>query len=116
MNCPAGKTSTGWTAVVEHWGNAAIMVKCSTKDCPRGDQLAQCIRSKKHDPRRTLTIRPQPQHQTLRVARHREATEAFQAEYARRAGVEATIPHRTRSLRLRRIRGIGPARAIEDTS
>jgi transposase len=44
------------------------------------------------------------------VARQREATDAFRAEYARRAGIEGTISRATRSTRLRRTRDIGLAR------
>jgi transposase len=108
--CPAGKTSTGWTPAVDNRGNAVIKVKCSTTDGRRCDHIAQCIRSKKRYPRRTLTIRPQKPYQALQAARQRESTEAFQAAYARRAGIEGTISRGTRSTRLRRTRDIGLAR------
>jgi hypothetical protein len=74
------------------------------------DDIAQCVRSKKRYPRRTLTVRPLPQYQALQAARQREATEAFQAEYARRAGIEGTISRETRSMRLRRTRDLGRRR------
>jgi transposase len=105
--CPAGKTSISWTPALDNRKNAVIKVKFSSSDCRRCDHVAQCVRSKKRYPRRTLTIRPQPQYQALQTARQREATEAFQAEYARRAGIEGTISRETRSLRLRRTRYIG---------
>jgi transposase len=105
--CPAGKTSISWTPAIDNRKNAVIKVKFSSKDCRHCDHLSQCIRSKKRYPRRTLTIRPQPQYQALQTARQREATEAFQTEYARRAGIEGTISRETRSLRLRRTRDIG---------
>jgi transposase len=108
--CPAGKTSIGWTPAADSRGNAVIKVKFSSKDCRCCDQLTQCIRSQKRYPRRTLTIRPQPQYQALQTARHREATPAFQAEYARRAGIEGTISRSMRSTRLRRTRYVGLAR------
>jgi Transposase DDE domain len=41
------------------------------------------------------------------VAQQREATPAFQAEDARRAGIEGTLSRETRSLRLRRTRDSG---------
>jgi transposase len=104
---PAGQTSISWTPAVDNRGNAVIKVKFSSKDCRRCKHLAQGIRSKKRDPRRTLTIRPQPQYQALQAARQREATEAFQAEYARRAGIEGTISRGTRGTRLRRTHDIG---------
>jgi transposase len=108
--CPTGKTSISWTPAVDNRGNAVIKVKFSSTDCRRCDHVAQCIRSQKRYPRRTLTIRPQPQYQALQAARQREATEVFQAEYARRAGIEGTISRGTRSTRLRRTRYIDLAR------
>jgi transposase len=84
-----------------------MKVKFSSKDCRRCDPVTQCLRSKKRSPRRTRTIRPQPQYQALQTARQREATAAFQAAYARRAGIEGPISRETRSLRLRRTRDIG---------
>lgn len=105
--CPAGKTSISSTPAIDNRENPVIKVKFSTKDCRRCDQVTHCIRSKKRYPRRTLTIRPQPQYQALQTARQREATETFQAEYARRAGIEGTISRETRSMRLRRTRYIG---------
>jgi transposase len=108
--CPAGKTSISWTPVIDTRGNPVIQVRFSTKECGRCEQVTQCIRSTKRYPRRTLTIRPQPQYQALQAARQREATAAFQAEYARRAGIEGTISRGIRSTRLRRTRYIGLAR------
>jgi transposase len=105
--CPAGKTSIGWTPAVDNRGNAVIKVKFSSKDCRPCPTLAPCVRSMKRYPRRTLTFRPQPPYQALQAARPREATDAFQAEYARRAGIEGTISRGTRSTRLRRTRYIG---------
>jgi len=52
-------------------------------------------------------MRPQPQYQALQAARQREATDAFRADYARRAGIEGTISRGTRSTRLRRTRYMG---------
>ena len=108
--CPAGKISTGWTPATDNRGNPVIKVKFSTKDCRRCDQLVHCIRSTKRYPRRTLTIRPQPQYQALQAARQREATDTVRAEYARRAGIEGTISRGTRSTRLRRTRYMGLTR------
>jgi transposase len=105
--CPAGKASISWTPAMDNRDNPVIKIKFSTKDCRHCTKLAQCVRSKKRDPRRTLTIRPQPQYQALQTARQREATPAFQEEYARRAGIEGTISRGTRSTRLRRTRYMG---------
>jgi Transposase DDE domain len=110
--CPAGKTSTGWTPAIDNRGNPVITVRFSTRDGRHCDQLAQCVRSTKRDPRRTLTIWPQPHYQALQAARQREATAAFQAEYDRRAGIEGTISRGIRSTRLRRTRYRGLARVF----
>jgi transposase len=83
--CPAGKTSTGWTAAIDNRGNPVINLNFSTTDCRHCSQRAQCIRSTKRNPRRTLTSRPKKQYQALQAARPREAASAFQAEFARRA-------------------------------
>jgi DDE family transposase len=107
--CPAGKTSISGTPAVDHRGNAVIKVKCSSQGCRRCDHLAQCVRSKQRYPRRTLTIRPQPYYQALQIARQREVTDAFQAAYARRAGIEGTSSRGVRTARLRRTRYIGLA-------
>jgi hypothetical protein len=108
--CPAGNTDTGWTPAVDSRGDAGIKLKASIKGCRRCDQRAQCTRSQKRYPRRTLTIRPQPSHQARHVPREREATKAFQAGYARRAGIEGTISRGVRATRLRRIRYTGLTR------
>ena len=89
--CPAGKASISWTPVMDTRDNPGSKMKFSTKDCRHCAKLAPCVRSKKRYPRRTLSIRPQPQYQALQTARQREATPAIQAEYARRAGIEGTI-------------------------
>jgi transposase len=104
--CTAGKTRISWTPTSDNRKNAVIKIKCSTKDGQRCDHGTPCIRSQKCYARRTLTARPQPQDQALQTARHREATEVFQAEYAHRAGIEGTISRETRSMRLRRTRYI----------
>jgi transposase len=108
--CPAGKTRISWTPALDHRGHAVLKVKFSTQDGRHGDHSAQCVRSKERDPRRTLTIRPQPRFQALREARQRAATEAFQTEYARRAGIEGAISPGVRGARLRRTRSRGLAR------
>lgn len=108
--CPPGKTGTGWTPAVDNGGNSVIKVKCSNRDHRRCDLIAHGMRSTKRHPRRALTIRPQPYYQALQVPRQREAAAAFQADYARRAGIEGMISPGTRSVCLRRTRDTGLAR------
>jgi DDE family transposase len=95
---------------VDSRGHAVIKVKFSSQGCRRCDYVTQCVSSKKRDPRRTLTIRPQPYDQALHMARQREVTDAFQAEYAHRAGIEGTISRGVRTAGLRRTRYIGLTR------
>jgi hypothetical protein len=53
---------------------------------------------------------PHAQYEALRAAREREQTEAYAAEYARRAGVEGTLSQAVRRAGLRRSRYVGLAR------
>jgi transposase len=105
--CPEGKTSTSWTASEDRHHNEVIRIKFSSTDCRHCAQLSKCVRSKKRYPRRMLTIRREQQHQALQAARQREGTKAFQAEYNRRAGIEATLSRGVRTSRLRRTPYIG---------
>src|SRR5262249_62369836 len=70
----------------------------------------RCVRRKKTYGRRTLTMRPQPQHEALQAARQRGQTAAYAALYARRAGIEGTISRGARTCRLRRTRYVGRPR------
>lgn len=108
--CPEGRTSISWTPAVDNRNHDVIKIKFSAKDCRTCCQLTQCVRSQKRAPRRTLTIRPQPQYEALQAARQREATPGFYQVYARRAGIEGTLSRTIRVARLRRTRYIGLAR------
>lgn len=105
--CPQGKRSTSWTASVDRHKNEVIRIKFSSTDCRVCSQLSKCVRSKKRYPRRMLSIRHEHQHEALQAARQREGTKAFQKEYDRRAGIEATISRGVRTSRLRRTPYIG---------
>jgi transposase len=52
-------------------------------------------------------VRPQAQYRRLQAARQREQTAAYQAEYAKRAGVEGTISQAVRACGVRRARYVG---------
>ena len=108
--CPAGRTSISWTPAVDNRRNHVIKIKFSTKDCGPCPHRADCIRSRKASPRRTITVRPHEQYEALQAARERERTEAYAAEYARRAGVEGTLSQAVRRAGLRRSRYVGLAR------
>lgn len=101
--CPAGKESLSWTPAIDRRKNHVVKIKFSTKDCTSCIHKADCTRAA----RRTITIRPEHQHQALLAARKRETSADFAAEYNRRAGVEGTISQAVRGMHLRRSRYIG---------
>jgi transposase len=106
--CPNGKTSASWTPAIDKFKNHVIKIKFAKVDCRACPSSALCTRT--HPPRRTITVRPQAQHEALLAGRQREQTEQFAQLYAVRAGVEGTIAQGVRSCGLRRSRYIGQAR------
>lgn len=106
--CPEAKVSTSWTPAIDRRKNEVVKIKFATADCGACPNLSRCTRSS--PPRRAITSRHQAQHEALQAGRQRERTEAFAAEYARRAGVEETIAQGTRSCGLRRSRYVGLAK------
>jgi transposase len=89
--CPAGQRSISWTPAIDNRTNEVIKIKFATTDGGRCPRQVHCIRSAKKYKRRTITIRPQAQHEALPAARRRPQTPAFAKEYALREGIEATI-------------------------
>ena len=108
--CPQGHTSVSWTPAIDKRTNEVIKIKFSMKDCVPCPCRAQCTRSAKNYPRRTITIRRQEAYVALQAARAREHTEDFVEEYARRAGIEGTLSRGLRTCELRRTRYIGLTR------
>jgi transposase len=108
--CPQGHASISWTPAIDHRKNEVIKIKFSTKDCGVCPLLTHCTRSEKKYKRRTLTVRPQAQHEALQAARRRQQTRAFAKEYALREGIEATISQGVRAFGMRRSRYIGLAK------
>jgi len=106
--CPAGKTSQSWTPALARGTTPVIKIKFAVADCRACELRAQCTRSM--SARRAITIRPEAQHEALRVWRAREQTADFAAGYARRAGVEGTIAQGVRSCGVRRTRYVGRAK------
>jgi hypothetical protein len=106
--CPAGHVSNSWTPAIDRFKNEVIKITWATTDCQACASCATCTRST--PARRTITIRPQAQHQALLAGRQREHTEAFTTEYAKRAGVEGTIAQGVRLCEVRRSRYVGLTR------
>jgi transposase len=108
--CPVGKISSSWTPAIDHQKNEVVKIKFSAHDCGPCPHRAQCTRSQKQYPRRTLTVRPQAAYEALHDGRAREDTAEFKTLYANRAGIEGTLSRGIRRCRLRRTRYIGLAR------
>jgi transposase len=108
--CPQGHTSISWTPAIDHRKNEVIKIKFSSTDCGSCPLLTRCTRSAKKYKRRTITVRPQAQHEALQAARRRQQTRAFTKQYALREGIEATISQGVRAFGMRRSRYIGLAK------
>lgn len=103
-----GKRSNSWTPAIDKFENHVVKIKFTTTDCQVCPNTELCTRSM--PPRRTITIRPQAQHEALLAGRKREQTEEYKAEYAKRAGIEGTIAQSVRTTEVRRARYIGQAK------
>jgi transposase len=88
--CPQGKTSTWWNPVTQR-GTDAIVIKFAAGTCRGCPVREQCTRATSPRVGRQLTVPPREVHHAQQVARATQDTPGWQARYARRAGVEATI-------------------------
>jgi transposase len=106
--CPQGRQSVLWMPGQDRHDHAVVNIRFGAADCKACPVRAQCT----HSPAlpRMLTVRPRELHEALQAARERQTTEAFQAEYSTRAGVEGTISQGVRRSDLRRSRYIGLAK------
>ncbi len=88
VTCPHGKTAASWTPCTQK-GQAAAVATFSATDCGPCPARPQCTTSGKK--RRQLTVLPRDLAEAQAAARTAEQTIPFQADYARRAGVEGTM-------------------------
>src|SRR5712692_689190 len=100
VTCPQGRTSSSWTPCAQR-GQAAAVATFSASDCGPCPARPQCTASGKK--RRQLTVLPRDLAEAQAAARAAEKTIPFQADYARRAGVEGTM-HQAASHGARRAR------------
>jgi transposase len=100
VTCPQGKTSSSWTPCTQR-GQAAAVATFAVSDCGPCPARSQCTASGKK--RRQLTVLPRDLAEAQAAARAAEKTIPFQADYARRAGVEGTM-HQAASHGARRAR------------
>jgi transposase len=91
-------------------GGPVVRIRFDTATCRACPVRSACTQAKEAP--RQLTVRPQARHEALQVARQRQETAAFKAQYAQRAGVEGTHSQGVRRCGLRRARYIGLAKTI----
>jgi len=103
VTCPQGKTSVSWTPCAPR-GKDAIVAKFSADDCGPCPARSLCTTSSRN--RRQLTVLPRDLAEAQAAARAAETAIPFQADYARRAGVEGTM-HQAASHGARRARYCG---------
>ena len=98
VTCPQGKTAKSWSPCTQH-GKDTIVAIFSTTDCGPCPARSLCTAAK----RRVLSLPPRGLAEAQAAARAAEKTIPFQADYARRAGVEGTM-HQATSHGARRAR------------
>jgi len=99
--CPQGRTSSSWNPVTQR-GTPTIVITFSKTDCGPCPVRELCTTSASQ--RRQLTVHTRQVHQAQLTARATMDTKDFQARYALRAGVEATIRQGVAITRMRRAR------------
>jgi transposase len=111
VTCPQGRTNAWWTPATQR-GTDVIVVKYAGEVCQPCPVKAKCTTATRDG--RQLTLRPRQIQQALDTARAEQATKQWQARYARRAGVEATIAQATKVTDTRRARYRGLAKTTLD--
>jgi len=106
VTCPQGKTAASWTPCTQH-GKDAIVATFSASDCGPCPARGQCTTGT----RRQLSLLPRDLAEAQAAIRAAENTTPFQADYARRAGVEGTMHQATsHGARRARYRGLPKTR------
>ena len=102
VTCPQGKTAAAWSPCTQH-GKDAIVATFSAAGCGPCPARTLCTTGR----RRQLTLPPRDLAEAQAAARAAEKTIPFQADYARRAGVEGTMHQATaHGARRARCRGL----------
>jgi transposase len=98
VTCPQGKRSASWSPCTQH-GKDAIVASFAAGDCGPCPARDLCTKGK----RRQISVPPRDLAEAQAAARAAENTRSFQADYARRAGIEGTM-HQAASHGARRAR------------
>jgi transposase len=107
VTCPMGKQSISWLPNTDKNG-MTWEVRFARKDCTPCPRRAQCTRAKKEP--RLVGLQEREPYEALQAARQRQTTEAFQRQYAPRAGIESTHAQGIRRCGLRQSRYRGLAK------
>jgi transposase len=109
VTCPQGKSSVSWSPCVQN-GKDKIAVKFSPGDCGPCPARHLCFTGKSRN-RRQLSLNPRDLAEAQAASREQEKTRSFQADYARRAGIEGTMAQAVRhGARRARYRGLPKTR------
>jgi transposase len=109
VTCPQGKTSVSWSPCAQN-GKDKIAVKFSPGDCGPCPARGQCFTGRTRN-RRQLSLDPRDLAEARAANRDQEKTRSFQADYARRAGIEGTMAQAVRhGARRARYRGLEKTR------
>lgn len=108
ITCPAGKQSQNWTPSKDAWDNPTIRIKFSRTDCRLCQNRDLCTKSKAEP--RSITLRPQAEHEALHAGRQAQLTQEWKSRYNVRAGIEGTLSQGIRAFGMRRTRYIGLAK------
>jgi hypothetical protein len=105
--CPQGQPSVAWTLADDADGHPIVLIRFGLAACRACPVRGQCVSSSRE---RVLRLRRREEYEALQAARQRQATPAFKAQYAARAGVEGTISQGVHRCGLRRSRYVGLAK------
>ncbi len=97
--CPQGQHSVGWSHRKDRDQQETVIIRFALPTCRACPVHAHCTKSPAE---RRLTVRSPQVDAALQARRDEQGTQAFQADYALRAGVEGTISQAVRTTRLRR--------------
>ena len=108
VTCPAGHESISWLPHTWRRGGMVHEARFARRDCTPCPLRPRCTRAKREP--RIVSLQAREQFEALQGARRHQETEAFQASYAARAGIEGTHAQAVRRSGLRRCRYIGLAK------
>lgn len=83
-----------------------MKIRFRPQDCLSCERRSDCTRAT----RRSLTLRPQAQHEALQAARQRQCQSEFRSQYRQRAGIEGTLSQGVRAFGLRQCRYLGQSK------